>query len=235
MMQTSRFRFIVVWAVTAVLMALSPLMLPPVSAACGYESLGIQQGNYLKAEIPQLVDGLDPEILSQLNDRFRRIFWDAFGQFEKMALQGRNSLKFPEYMKRALTFHARYEVYRSDDRFLSLGQEFYRYTGGAHGMGWLSATTVDLQTGQVCILKDMFREQADYQRRLTEITRREGEARGLPMWSFSGIREDSAYYLTDTELVLYFQHYEIAPYSAGVVRIKIPYGEIRDILSPGIQ
>ena len=101
-------------------------------------------------------------------------------------------------------------------------------------MNWLTASNVNLQTGRDDQLSDLFVADADYRGFLSQFVRREGEKRNYPLWGFDGIRPDSTFYLTNEGIVLFFQPYEIAPYSEGVVRILIPYRELSGILKPNV-
>ena len=58
-----------------------------------------------------------------------------------------------------------------------------------------------------------------------------GAARGLPLWGYNGVKENANFYVTDKGLVLFFQPYEIAPYSEGIVKIMVPYQELADIMT----
>lgn len=201
-----------------------------VAAAVMVTPLKIDQGDYFVATIPQFENGLEPRLLSKFNENYRNVVLQAFGKFETVALTMRADSQIPDHMKNAMTFRAGYEVFRNDERFVSVTQKTYQYTGGAHGMSWMSASTLDLRTGSECKLVDLFVTGADYTSRLNEVVRREGMVRKLPLWGFKSVEADSSFYLTTDGVVLFFQLYEIAPYSEGFVKMLIPYQEIVDIL-----
>lgn len=48
--------------------------------------------------------------------------------------------------------------------------------------------------------------------------------------SYDGISSDQQFYITDKGLNLYFQPYEIAPYSAGFPTFMVTFEEIGDII-----
>jgi len=202
----------------------------PVAASVKVTPLKIEQGVFFIATIPQFESGLEPRQLNKFNETYRNIVLQAFGKFETVALTMRADPQIPDHMKNAMTFRAGYEVFRNDERFVSVTQKIYQFTGGAHGMSWMSASTLDLQTGSEYELGDLFISGADYASRLNEVVRREGLIRKLPLWGFKGVGSDSGFYLTNDGVVLFFQLYEIAPYSEGFVKMLIPYPEIADIL-----
>ena len=49
---------------------------------------------------------------------------------------------------------------------------------------------------------------------------------------FEGIRSDQDFYIADTVLVIYFQLYEITPYSLGFPYFPIPILDIADSINP---
>ena len=94
--------------------------------------------------------------------------------------------------------------------------------------------TIDRESGRLLNLGDVFVARANYAERLNRFVREEGRVRQLPMWDFKGIGAQSAFYLSDVGVVLFFQQYEIAPYSAGIIQMQFPYELLADILQPGI-
>lgn len=200
-------------------------------AAVRVEPLQLTCGQWMLATIPQLQNDLPPKQLSALNAMLRQVVLTAYGQFEQAALETRADSRMPEHLKNALTFRANYEIFRNDRQFVSVGQLVYQFTGGAHGMSSLTATTVRISSGRAISLADLFLPGSDYRERLDVAVRRVGTARGLPLWGFNGIKETANFYLTDKGVVLFFQPYEIAPYSEGIVKIMAPYQELADILA----
>lgn len=101
-------------------------------------------------------------------------------------------------------------------------------------MTWQTGHTIDLVSAQRLLLPDLFRTGSNYAERLNRFVREQGAAKNLPMWEYKGIGTDSAFYLNDDGIVLFFQPYEVAPYSEGIVRMMIPYRLVADILRPEI-
>ena len=137
-------------------------------AAARVEPLQLTCGQWILATIPQLQNELPPKQLSGLNAMLRQVVLTAYGQFEQAALETRADSRLPEHLKNALTFRANYEIFRNDRQFVSLGQTVYRFTGGAHGMSSLTATTVRISSGQAIGLADLFLPGSDYRERLDE-------------------------------------------------------------------
>jgi hypothetical protein len=115
---------------------------------------------------------------------------------------------------------------------LSLYFDRYEYTGGAHGMTVRSSDTWNLQRSRKVELQDLFAEEQNYKEYVTAYINQqiaEDIASGDDMYF-----EDYAhlvvnnfkpnnFYLTEEGAVFYYQHYDIAPYAAGIRTFLIPY------------
>ncbi len=107
--------------------------------------------------------------------------------------------------------------------------------GAAHGMPNKIYTKIDLTTGEFYELKDLFKEDSNYVKVLSDII---GEQiKNNPEYSYifpdsyNGIKEDQPFYVSKDALYIYFYPYEIAPYAAGFPTFKIPYEDIMDIIN----
>lgn len=109
----------------------------------------------------------------------------------------------------------------------------YNYPfGAAHGMPTRSYAHVDLESGRVYELKDLFKENSNYVKVLSDIIENQIKSNEeySYVWldSYKGIKEDQPFYLTENALYIYFYPYDIAPYAAGFPTFKI---EFKDIIS----
>ena len=117
---------------------------------------------------------------------------------------------------------------------LSISIEIYWFSGGAHGMTVLESVTFNVHTGKVYRLKDLFKDNADYVTRLSDIVKRQIRERDIPVIvDFSSIAADQDYYIEGKTLVIYFQLYELVPYAYGFPLFPIPTREISDIIKKG--
>ncbi|MEJ2004638.1 MAG: DUF3298 domain-containing protein, partial [Cyclobacteriaceae bacterium] len=131
------------------------------------------------------------------------------------------------------------EVLRNDSAFLVIRIRVESYTGGAHGSQNLQFLNFNPVTGTKIELQDLF------------IPGFEETLNRLSLDAFRDVRNLAAdvdpvtegynfyqdrYYnpdnfaVLDNVLVFYFNHYEIAPYSAGPTTIEIPLEELGEIL-----
>lgn len=112
---------------------------------------------------------------------------------------------------------------------VSLYFDRYEYTGGAHGNTVRTSQTWNLKTCSVIRLQQMVRCQPDYK---TYILKRVGaQIRRNPDIYFENYNEliaqtfdENNFYITPRGIVIYYQLYDIAPYSSGIREFLIPWG-----------
>lgn len=125
-----------------------------------------------------------------------------------------------------------YTITYNDNCVLSLYFDRYEYTGGAHGMTNRSADTWNLKTGRRMDLSEFFPDKKDYRSEIIREINRQIE---------NNIKENDTYYFDDVSnlvkenfnernfyivpegVVIFFQLYEITPYSSGIQTFLIPY------------
>lgn len=143
----------------------------------------------------------------------------------------KNSLKndfpfhsFEAYMEYVITYNA--------NGFLSLYVDKYEFTGGAHGSTIRSSNTWNLCTGENIYLSYFFNPYTDYTKFVKDkiLTLASEIAKGNPLIYFENYKylivknfNPQSFYLTPEGITIYYQQYEIAPYSTGIVEFTIPY------------
>lgn len=129
------------------------------------------------------------------------------------------------------TVTASYEIKNNQRGILSLSLINYAFSGGAHGMTIIRSLTFNVETGRLYQLWDLFKPNANYVARLSEIVEAQIIAREVPVLDeFTGIKPDQDFYIADKALVLYFQLYELTPYAYGFPYFPISVYEIEDII-----
>lgn len=124
---------------------------------------------------------------------------------------------------------------------ISLYFDAYQYTGGAHGITVRTSDTWDLKAGDRMQLSGFFPEGFKYREYIFEQI--DAQIREMTESGENYFFEDSAelvrqtfnessFYLTEQGVVIYFQQYDIAPYSSGIVEFTLPYSE-GVVLRPG--
>ncbi|AMA73999.1 MULTISPECIES: DUF3298 and DUF4163 domain-containing protein [Aneurinibacillus] len=126
-----------------------------------------------------------------------------------------------------------YEIKSNERDILSLTLENYAYIlHHAHGLTILKSLTINIQTGKLYQLKDLFQQGSDYIKRLSNIIQFQIKKRNIPLLGeFKGIRPDQDFYIADKALVIYFQLYEITPYYVGFPMFPISVYDLEDIIN----
>lgn len=99
----------------------------------------------------------------------------------------------------------------------------------AHPVHLRASVTANPKTGRVYSLSDLFVDES-YVDVLSEVVALEIEAQELPLLvTFEKIAPDQDFYLTESHLVLYFQHYELVPYAWGFPEFRVPLASLKSI------
>ena len=162
--------------------------------------------------------------VDQYLDHARELYQQALQSYLELQEQG-----FPFH-----TWDARmdFSITYNDNCFLSMYTDRYEYTGGAHGNTIRTSETWELTSGTQRTLGSFFESGVDYRELLVDEIIRQADANMAqePGIYFEDYREliaetfnPESFYLTPEGLVIYFQQYDIAPYSTGIVEFTIPY------------
>ena len=126
----------------------------------------------------------------------------------------------------ALILMVNYDVKLLTKKTFSIVEQSYMYSGGAHGITTTVGKTFDLRTGREYSLGDLF-DTADYTQNINRIIREEITARGKQdLYRFTGLQNNQAFFISKEGLFIFFQQYEIAPYSEGIITFFIPYSQL---------
>jgi hypothetical protein len=103
----------------------------------------------------------------------------------------------------------------------------------AHPAENYEAITVDLSTGEVYSLGDLFRGGSHYEMLLDAFIEKEIARRGIvTIAPYPGVNSTQGYYLTPDALVVFFPIYEFTPRPEGFPEFVIPYTYIRNRINP---
>ncbi len=159
----------------------------------------------------------------------------------------KNLLQFPIGLKlkdcdstRGLAYDITFDVPFNSIKFLSIIQQYYWFSGGAHGNYGYIGFNIDLNNGNIFNLGDIIKSEGF--EKLTEIT----EDKIKEMYNADNLKdagmfddhltitEEQNFFITDSTLVLQFNPYDIAPYVYGDIEVEIPFNQINDILKPNL-
>lgn len=110
------------------------------------------------------------------------------------------------------------------------------YFGAAHPMPTLMIPVINLKTGAIYKLSDLFKTDSMWQEKLSEIVYQ--MAKTDPMYKdtlFEPIKipldENQSFYVDQNNLMIYYAPYEIGPYSSGFITFKIPFSKIDHLIN----
>ncbi|BCJ85499.1 DUF3298 domain-containing protein [Effusibacillus dendaii] len=128
-------------------------------------------------------------------------------------------------------YTANYEVKLQKGNLVTFLFNSYVYTGGAHGMPDRKAVMVNLETGETYQMKDLFQENSEYLKVLSDLVRAKDTDHRLDIFKpFPGVTEQDGFYVTDDGVVVYFYPYEHTPYAYGFPEYKISFDELKNII-----
>ena len=127
-----------------------------------------------------------------------------------------------------------YEVTVNKNDILSILFNMYTYINkAAHGVTAYSSLTVNTKTGVVYSFNDLFNSKINYVPIINEIAKQYIKDNNIQLISeYNGVTPNQQYYLTEKELILYYQPYEYTPGYYGVFKIEIPYNKIKNLITP---
>lgn len=127
-----------------------------------------------------------------------------------------------------------YEVYQNYKitfnfrNIISLFIDEYTFTGGAHGSTIRTSQTWDLNRGRQIELYQFFNSPYFVLQILKEIKKQIGENPSIYFDDACCLLIDTfnprSYYLEPGSIIIYFQQYDIAPYSSGIMEFPINLG-----------
>lgn len=184
----------------------------------------------VQAKLPQLTGMPDSLIQDIINYHLEKNFYNsAIEYLDAMQNEREEVLKKKTQLPATAqySFNADYTVHFNSEKILSITQLNYSYTGGAHGMNIMHGTTVNLLTGKVYKLPDLFLPDKEYKKVINEIITQQIQSRADAIdLNFKGISNEQKFYLENDNLVIYFSVYEIGPYVLGHPSFKIPFSSL---------
>lgn len=113
---------------------------------------------------------------------------------------------------------------------ISLYLDNYQYTGGAHGSTVRTSRTWNLKTGKTIKLRELYKCSGDYKSYIKKkIIEQIKENPDIYFENYEELVEQTFnvnnFYSTPQGVVVYFQQYDIAPYSSGIREFLLPYNK----------
>lgn len=118
-----------------------------------------------------------------------------------------------------------------ENGFISFYSDEYTFSGGAHGSTIRSSQNWDLMTGLNISLWDLFPQEDYLLMILKEMNQQIAEQtkNGTNQYFDNSCQlvldtfKMDQFYFTKNDVIIYFQQYDIAPYSSGIPTFEIPH------------
>jgi hypothetical protein len=210
----------------------------------------------VKFDMPQIDSFENKDVMDGINFEINRIFFgdeaialspDPVRNFTNYIDQLANVYrsenipllkKMPKYAIEPNFFlRKKGSIVYNKNNILSMSLEIYEYIGGAHGLNSLDYYHFDLYTGVTFTLEDLL-DVSEINTLIDLITARCHELRKSTVpeiYEDAEISSCSNFYVETDHFIFVYNPYEIAPYSAGYIKIDIPVSKIRPLLKKGID
>ncbi|MGI5843890.1 MAG: DUF3298 domain-containing protein [Candidatus Xenobium sp.] len=221
------------------LLVLVLLVIPALSAHAevGKPSLTLGRISEKKSDyqirmlFPKLAWSARPQVARAFNKASRAPVDRAIAEFrQKMA---EPSEERPDFV---WELRSEWETRHKGTDFISGVLNFGAYLGGPHPSPWLVSLNFDLRHGRALELADIFKPGSPWPERLSAWCVRELKTREMTDPD-PGASADPQNFVVWTMapqgLTILFPPYQVAPYSAGVQEVMVPWSEVADLLRPG--
>lgn len=181
----------------------------------------------IKTQVPEINIPGAPEFSKELNSRLLQENEEAVSGFDSDAAQNSDSMQKSIY-------EIKQEIKYNKNNFISITEEQYTYIGGAHGMTLRKSLNIDTLLNKEILLGDLFAEEG-YEQTLNRLIREKREKHPeeySELWEEPVIKPEHQYdfYITDTDLVIYYQPYALSYYARGFIEFPIRLTELSGYL-----
>lgn len=185
-----------------------------------------------RIEYPQFKSSLYQMSLVKINKFYKTkaIEYQKYCENElfKMAVEQYKDSIENNYPVRVFEALVKFNVTYNSVCIISLYFDKYEYTGGAHGNTIRYSQTWNLQKYQKIRLSELFGCSLDYKNYIFKIVKE--QIQSDPSIYFEDYEKllvetfnEDSFYCNPYGIVIYYQQYDIAPYSSGIREFLIPY------------
>ncbi len=198
-----------------------------------FENTSLINTKISRFSVDMPVERIENKINGVLNQQVSLFFEYVSGKFYEDAKENYIKSKTGEFPFRTFDSVLNYTVSYNENCFLSDYRDEYYFTGGAHGSTIRKSDTWNTKTGNIVFLSSFFK--GDFINRITDeiINQAEMLENENPNTLFDNYKDLikqnfnlKQFYLTNDGIVIYFQQYDIAPYSSGILTFTIPYEDV---------
>ncbi|EST10908.1 DUF3298 and DUF4163 domain-containing protein [Sporolactobacillus laevolacticus] len=204
---------------------------------CFASSSEAAQCTPVKYKIQRLSEGIYYPVITagienrQIMDRMNRVFRNHAENVLKTDKKYKKQYEHDQLITAAGPYYAHTQptVRYNKDCLLSVSFLDESYTGGAHGMHYEKVYNYDTRSGRQFQLKDIIRDKKELKKVNAYLKKQMIELKNAGRYDFfldafkSVDLGKGQFYFYDDGIVIVFQEYEVAPYSNGIIHLKVPY------------
>lgn len=180
------------------------------------------------AETVQFAGFENDEFERQINESITRDISGALVSFDTMVSESTDNIR----MGNRCVLEIKQFVKNNNNDFISVIEEHYVYTGGAHGSTAWYPRNIDLSAGKTILLSDLFSDDSyknELNRQIDTILENNKEEY-TDLWSHPKIDSEENFYISDGKLVIFYPPYELSYYARGFVEFPIKLSDIEGYL-----
>lgn len=157
---------------------------------------------------------------------------DAWSALQQMKEEQKEAGQDISYLEVALDTNFDYSL--SGD-VLSVMMNSYSYTGGAHGMYYIDSFTVNTKTDEVYTFNSLFEQDSNYKKVVVDkinnmIDKEKDSYFEDAKKTVADMDTDFKFYIDGSNLVIYFNLYELRCYAAGMSKFTIAAMDLKGLL-----
>ena len=205
---------------------LPALMLLCSCAAPGSADISINTSTYqtdisdVSAQGIEFSEMKDRVFEEELNSIIASDIDGALISFDTLASQSNESLR----MGNRCVFRLTQDVKYNKNNFISIIEEHYIYTGGAHGSSKRYPRNIDLASSRTVCLSDLF--ESGYEDTINRMIKEAVDAHPelySDLWEQPSLsaNHQKDFYISDDKLVIFFQPYDLSYYAKGYVEFPL--------------
>lgn len=178
-------------------------------------------GASIKAEYPHISGLKSKSVQRKLNSLFKARAEAFVKKSVKEMKQSGPSPSGHEY-----EFLGTYNVTYNKNGILSLYEQTYAYTGGAHGNSYREGLTFRLEDGKLLTLDELLRANPNYRQIVDPAIAQQLQQTQGYFGNFKTIGPNPSYYVKDEGVVIFFPLYEYLPYVNGFPEFYFPFSQL---------
>ena len=171
------------------------------------------------------ISGEIPQIIGLSNEKSQKEINDEITNYTDMWIKENKDASEEFQPTIPYELMASYVV-TNNVKILSFYIDYYQFNGGAHGITYRKGYSVDIESGKMLKLQDLFQEDFNYKsyinKTISDEINKNKDMYFTGKEGFNGIEDNQGFFIRDNKLVIYFDYYKIAPYAFGIPEFEIP-------------